>query len=210
MQLTPLLGAVCACTIFTFTTSAYSAAFSYGAVTSIYNDGAGNLTEWLHLDQTANMSVSDVDALLGAGGLYEGYRYATEAEVGAVTIALFGWHFPDDLIINTSPVIRYANDGKTAELSSFFGASLIDGNNTYVYGITADMSGGSYLSLELVDADNASPGWDYYSGDVFVGEFESSPFRGHFLVQTVPVPASAWLFGSGLLGLIGITKKARG
>ena len=30
---------------------------------------------------------------------------------------------------------------------------------------------------------------------------------GHFLVKAVPVPAAVWLFGSGLLGLIGVARR---
>jgi len=32
---------------------------------------------------------------------------------------------------------------------------------------------------------------------------------GHFLVQAVPVPAAVWLFGSGLIGLVGLARRKR-
>ena len=36
--------------------------------------------KWLDLTETANMSFNDVSALLGAGGTFDGFRYATSAE----------------------------------------------------------------------------------------------------------------------------------
>lgn len=39
------------------------------------------------------------------------------------------------------------------------------------------------------------------------GEYTTLSFEG--TVSTVPVPAAAWLFGSGLIGLIGITKHKK-
>jgi hypothetical protein len=40
----------------------------------------------------------------------------------------------------------------------------------------------------------------------------AGPFAGfspYFQVTTVPIPAAAWLFGSGLLGLVGIARRRR-
>jgi hypothetical protein len=34
-------------------------------------------------------------------------------------------------------------------------------------------------------------------------------FEAHYLVSTVPLPSALWLFGSGLLGLIGIAGRKK-
>lgn len=48
--------------------------------------------------------------------------------------------------------------------------------------------------------------WNY-SSSATIG-FDSATFHFHESpVSTVPVPAAAWLFGSGLLGLIGIARR---
>ena len=46
-----------------------------------------------------------------------------------------------------------------------------------------------------------------------VARFQSTgpdPFNGSDFVGAVPVPAAVWLFGSGLLGLVGIARRRRG
>jgi hypothetical protein len=41
------------------------------------------------------------------------------------------------------------------------------------------------------------------------GNLGFNPFSGFAVVTTVPIPAAAWLFGSALLGLIGISRRKR-
>ena len=43
-----------------------------------------------------------------------------------------------------------------------------------------------------------------------VARFQDTPGGGSDWVGAVPVPAAVWLFGSGLLGLVGIARKRRG
>ena len=66
-------------------------------------------------------------------------------------------------------------------------------------GITTYLTG----SASGLDASNTNPldaGWTYYYHDV-----------GSYLVRTtvVPVPAAVWLFGSGLIGLIGVARRKK-
>lgn len=47
----------------------------------------------------------------------------------------------------------------------------------------------------------------YMAGDLSPGEVVSAAYRWEFNVTAVPVPAAAWLFGTGLLGLIGLARR---
>ena len=38
---------------------------------------------------------------------------------------------------------------------------------------------------------------------------DTAEFTTNFEVTPVPVPAAVWLFGSGLLGLIGVAKRKK-
>jgi len=57
-------------------------------------------------------------------------------------------------------------------------------------------------------------GWDFFegafgindNGDITVLGYINGEARA-FLISAVPVPASVWLFGSGLLGLVGVARK---
>lgn len=51
------------------------------------------------------------------------------------------------------------------------------------------------------------------SGDWYVNvhtaNFAGGEIRGQVIVNAVPIPAAVWLFGSGLLGLIGIARRKK-
>jgi len=73
--------------------------------------------------------------------------------------------------------------------------------------------------MDVVDAIAALPVWDATGGnpsspfgDLPLIGYTSGPVTGANLamvtnVSAVPVPAAAWLFGSGLLGLIGVARR---
>jgi hypothetical protein len=44
------------------------------------------------------------------------------------------------------------------------------------------------------------------TGDI---DFDDMMVRAKFTSTVVPVPAAAWLFGSGLLGLIGMARRRK-
>ena len=57
-------------------------------------------------------------------------------------------------------------------------------------------------------------GWDFFEGAFGINDNGDITGLGYingearaFLISAVPVPASVWLFGSGLLGLVGVARK---
>jgi hypothetical protein len=47
-------------------------------------------------------------------------------------------------------------------------------------------------------------------GEGYMGTTDAGLQFGHYLVQTVPIPSAVWLFGSGLIALVGFVRlKAR-
>jgi len=52
--------------------------------TSIYADSSGLTTVWLHLSETSGLSFNQVTGNIA----YQGYRHATQSEIGAITNAL--------------------------------------------------------------------------------------------------------------------------
>ena len=62
---------------------------------------------------------------------------------------------------------------------------------------------GPCVVLETMDGDaDGIPGTAMTAGP-FTG------FSPYFSISSIPVPAAAWLFGSGLLGLIGVARRKR-
>lgn len=188
--------------------------------------------DWLDLTETNGMSRDYVLTQLGAGGIYEGWRYASSAEV--VTLWLnFGLDL-SNLDVNT----QLNSSGASGLDPSLITATNYLGNtwceyecSVYPYGVEG------YTSDEYIETDPdlipyAEPDWYFYLGASYTNEYGyvykdhtsywlsgasitptygSSLTLGSYLVQpsAVPVPGAVWLFGSGLIGLIGIAKRKK-
>ena len=85
---------------------------------------------------------------------------------------------------------------------SFFSALSINDNGTVAYRAGLDAGGlGIYTDAGSLVVDD--------SGQIaFVAELDDGT-RGIYLASPVPIPASAWLFGSGLFGLFGIARRKK-
>jgi len=201
--------------LFMIVGNATSGTFVYDTVNhlSIYTDPTGNRTKWLHLDQSTDMSYYYVNGQLN-GGIFDGYRHATTAEVTALILDLFGWDW--NAITTSGYSTEY--EGRTDQLASVFNYSLAADNGwqELVYGIvaTGPAPGLNYILSAHDYNDRYHPGQDWIgklTQQTQIDGFDN-PFVGHFLVQNIdpiPIPATVWLFGSGLLGLIGYAKRKK-
>lgn len=78
---------------------------------------------------------------------------------------------------------------------------------------------GTFDNLELFDFGGGEGTFDgelVYTGGSLKGSldfgfieatFSGSDFAAKIKVETVPVPAAVWLFGSGLIGLVGVARR---
>lgn len=171
--------------------------------------------EWLKLTQTSGLSYAAVSSQFGAGGGFEGLRYATNAEV----VALFGDYFGISLAAGMSrevpayldPGVRLASETLGDGVSG--GTDEISGPNANyrLVGLTGDlMMNGSRFALGAVTRWSDT---DYYTVkdpleffDIYAGDFS---WTGSYLVRTAatPLPAAAWLLGAGLMALYGVAKR---
>jgi len=163
---------------------------------------------WLDLSITADMSNDTVVTNLGGGGLFEGWRLATQDEVlelwsnAGITNTDRDWvtyQFAEvnDMVNRLGPTTMF-EDGPFPIATHTIG--MVEG-------------GPSLLSTErwameltyAPDGTSTRTSASYYTWDVSIAD----PHYSTYLVQVVPLPVSAWLFGSGLLGLIGIATKRK-
>ena len=185
--------------------SACLLALSSGASASYVDNGTyttANGLDWLDLSATANLSYDYVSTQFGAGGDFEGWSYATAAQVADFWTALGG-------------------------IAPYTGSSVV---NNGLFGIVAplwgDLSGSGYSFVITADAGPLHPTFgstrvvaymdavdmttDFFDNTYtsYVDSFASAAY-GSALVRTaaVPVPAAAWLFGSGLLGLVAMARR---
>ena len=84
---------------------------------------------------------------------------------------------------------------------------------TTIGGVPVSHTGSSTLDPLLYPFPNGDAGVTNVSSILF--SFPTPPSSSDFIrihsfeVQAVPVPAAAWLFGSGLLGLVGVARRKK-
>ena len=163
---------------------------------SMIDTGTGLV--WLDLTETQGISWNAAEA--SAYVTVDGYVHATVAQVETL--------FLNAGFLTTNNTNNPANDPAAADLLGFLGCTQFCGtvnatgrgfadNGTFKsrpnYHTSGLGAGAALISLQTSDLDLVDA------------------TAGHFLVRgaAVPVPAAAWLFGSGLLGLVGIARRRR-
>lgn len=165
---------------------------------------------WLDLTETVNRSYNDISSKLGSGQEFEGWRYATQAEVQTLwehmglTLGLESWisvtseEFPNfnyavsllgDTVSDQHPKYNYGTKGITADGPNEF--------NRYINGMSGPTVYNQFDSTLV----------NYANGASLCTAICTDPTVGSWLVKTeltaVPVPAAGWMFISALLALAG-------
>lgn len=177
----------------------------------ITHDTATGL-DWLDLTETAGLSYDYVASQFGVGGEFEGWRFATIYEVSRFFDAFGGYSHNgqygsghDDANYKLFESIAPKWGDLACEQSGCVKGSgqsrFFTGDVQYGYG---RITGTQYGAWEP-DYAIVAPDYGSYTG--------ASIYYGSALVRSgvppIPVPATAWLFGSALLGLIGISRKGK-
>lgn len=223
MKKSPLLGALCA-VLFTFVTMPVNAlllgllpATPGGADWQAAYDVDRNVT-WVanaNLAATTNFGVSGIN---GNGTMI--WNKANEW-VGAMNTAnylgLNNWRLPTTLQPDITCALQSGGSFGTGctgsemgHLANVEGVNSDGGPGTVVLGLFSNVLSTPYWSSTEFEPDPADA-WTLS----FNGGDQRNGGKGSFNlvwavssgVSAVPVPAAAWLFGSGLLGLIGIARK---
>ena len=126
----------------------------------------------------------------------------------------FGWSDPDALVISVIENLDPIAVASALPTSGVFPLTVnFDGSESYdpledalIYDWT--FGDGKYGSGALTTHTYDSPG-TYYPTLVVLDEYGNSGFvdLDPITVSAVPVPSAVWLFGSGLVGLIGVARR---
>jgi hypothetical protein len=183
---------------------------SHAALISVLN-GQAYYDDQLDITWTANANIN------GATNWDNQVAWAAGLDIDGVT----GWRLPsmdvngDDVTVNCSSSSQAAcKDNEYGHLN-YYGAGTVFGS-----GITSASSPGPFTNMqsfiywsstEFAPDPNYAQGflfrfggtnrWDPKGSDLFAWAVHSGN------VGAVPIPPALWLFGSGLLGLIGVARK---
>jgi len=89
------------------------------------------------------------------------------------------------------------HDGMSAPTIAFKAS-----DDSFVYIEYADISGPNFISISDVGAS-------FNGQDAAFGYFEGKWVNNSYSPTIVPIPAAVWLFGSGLLGLVGVARRRK-
>jgi hypothetical protein len=207
MKKSRLLGAVFACLlVMSFSTSA--ALIDNGNTTL---DTATGL-EWLDLTLTQGWSIDQI-VIQGFGGYAaQGYLHATIGQIcglfGALGDSMSGC---TDL---AGANVILVQPSTAATLVSLLGNTALPAQALGAYGLFISSQNPSLSGLACVEDNNGSCTGIVNSNVATLdigccSTAGSLPEFGNWLVRphAVPVPPAVWLFGSGLLGLIGVARR---
>jgi hypothetical protein len=137
------------------------------------------------------------------------------AWVNSLTIGgVSGWRLPN---------VDVNGDGTIVDCSTASATDCLDneyGYQAFQNGVIpsapspfSDVQDNRYWS-NTIDMSDASNAWDfnYHTGITLISNKGISRYAWAVLdgnPETVPIPSAVWLFGSGLLGLIGISRRKK-
>jgi hypothetical protein len=160
--------------------------------------------EWLDVTVTAGMSYNEVALQLGAGGVYEGFTFASDQQV----VDLFS-----AVDLQEIPNAPSSEGPKIQQLLSFWDVTWYLGTGERTEFLTSNtdgLNGGAHWSgrvFWLEGGDTGAAAQLYERSDDF-----KSFTVGSALVRTaspVPVPAAIWMFGAGLIGISGFIRRKK-
>lgn len=178
-----------------FSIHTHAALIDQGLITQDTRTGI----EWLDLTETAGLTFNYVSAQLGAGGAFEGWRYATVDEVEGYFDSAGGNGIYDLFLGDPEQdpqVVSY--------LLGLWGTLGGDGLSIPIQsGFILDMASATAPEHRsgLIALSDPSRGLMLSYQSLVVADDEGYPSYGHALVRVVPLPPAFWLFTVGLLML---------
>lgn len=186
-------------------------------------DGADDQYEWIELFNGTTSAIDLDEWSIGTGG--DDYAEKTIQLGGTIapnTYFVLGGPTSDDS--NGNPLFSLSfdlpslqNSGNTADGVALFNipASSITAATVPFFSVIYGGSNDSGLmdptgAIGAVDVGDAPEGQSIeFLGSAEGWAINPSPTPGSGPLATVPVPAALWLFGSGLIGIVGLKRGAR-
>ena len=161
----------------------------------------GNITrdttsgrDWLDLTDTTNTSYNQMLLEVGVGGQLEGWTIASYSDVEELFDNAGGdGNYPGTQTVLASNLLPLWGVTGFQPDETWFSVSDSGTNSGATSGVIFGLDGSLVYSSNFALKDQESPGLG----------------TALYQVSSVPVPAAVWLFGSGLLGLIGLARRKK-
>lgn len=219
-----IIGATCACLAavsFNVSAALVSVDWKTAGDNLITRDTVSGL-EWLDVTVTAGRSVDDIESNLGVSGELEGWDYATATQAWGLLDGACS--YISGVSCNTLSIESRIDEKyfSFVYLQSFWGVTAALGSGNNIYNVTMFYTSevspvneqrryfGRIEAESFEIADGVYFNNSYYRVNWLASLTSSTdPEIGSALVRpsTVPLPAAVWLFGSGIIGLIGLARR---
>jgi len=212
-----------------------SAGVAQAAIQDVVVNGdfeTGDLTGWQTFTNGGSITVGTPNSTLGPAGSNSARLYSDAGGQfpllkierlaaglltdGASVTVEFDWYNPIQTVdINAGPLVgnnvvvvqllteRTGDNGASAEdliaPPTFLTGGDLWNHASFTTTLGPDAGGGVSLFFQTNTGANTFAAMDFYVDNVSITTD----------VSAVPVPAAAWLFGSGLLGLVGVARRKK-
>jgi len=202
MNKTNLLGAVCACLAVVSSNS--SAALVNGSTLSIESGS------YFHLGEFGQVLTTGIDGVILGSVQTHDFSFTGNRIDDFLFLASPGMHY------TTSPTNVLSSSGNTATIDfsgwswAFSNAAASFNLGSGSWGSNPDGIAEITCSVDCGNGDTYSLSYTATTGDEPNG-FDYLTYELYLTgtVSSVPIPAAAWLFCSGLLGLVGMARRKK-
>jgi len=176
--------------------------------------------EWLKLSVTKGMSIEQVAAKMGAGGLFDGWRFPTGEEVESVLGAIVPIKLNNSTPnASTTSTARLPYEPAWTDWSTWFGKTYNGSSTSFSFGLyIQNVGSGSKVLMSGMNIENSNINiYDDNNGGYSTSMSPSQKF-GVFLVKNstpivtppsdVPAPLASWGIGLGAI-LFGYRRKCK-
>jgi len=214
MKKSYMLGVLCAFSLNVFSLTANAALVVSNLNETSLGSGGNPLMAMAFTTDSSNYTLNNIVAPLGeinfAGSMIvSGHLYTDAGSLPGTQVSNGN--------LGTVTFDGFATLDRTFAPTS--GTVSLDANTTYWFVLdSSSVSGLLWKDTSSVNEDSPSPfSWSISDNRAFFNTtsslWEASPtihmFSVDATVSSVPVPAAAWLFGSGLLGLVGVARRKK-
>ena len=158
--------------------------------------------DWNHFDQTSSLGSNGFTASGDGKNIFASYRQVIQSYFDV------SFNLSTTTQVDLTGTLSVYSDGGTGRASIF----LYDSADTVLYSNIFEHSYDPYIGFYNQTSilwNNVLDAGDYHIR-VVADPFTSTAESGYSLqadLTSVPLPAAVWLFGSGLVGLVGLTRR---